>query len=330
LQLLFDLTRMGMRVIVAPADVTPIEIFHPALFQSNSSADAVAAARSAEADEAAKKANQARLAAVKASQDLARAMMPMRVAENLKFRAEAQLAAVEAGLDTAISVEAKERAEDVKAKALDRIASLQAQWAAAKAELQPRYDAVAAARQAAMAAEAERVVAAEAAQGAARDLEPASVFISRKTQRLYIRRAFEPVLDVPITILNPDQPMGTHVFTAVERSNGATDMRWTVATLDDGRPSVRGSEPRGRAGAASRSAVEAVVTEPVTATDALNRIVIPSDVLERINGMILPRSSLIISDEPLSPETGKGTDFVVVLSREPQGGIKFRSRAAGI
>jgi len=31
----------------------------------------------------------------------------------------------------------------------------------------------------------------------------------------------------------------------------------------------------------------------------------------------------------LSPETGKGTEFVVVLSGEPQGGIKFRRRAAG-
>ena len=40
-----------------------------------------------------------------------------------------------------------------------------------------------------------------------------------------------------------------------------------------------------------------------------------------------PRSSLIISDEPLSTETGKGTDFVVLLSGEPQGGIKMRHRA---
>jgi hypothetical protein len=177
---LFDLTRMGMRVIVAPADVAPVEISHPALFQSTSIADVVAGARSAEADEAEKKANQARLAAVKASQDLARAMMPMRVAENLKLRAEEQLAAAEAALGAAISVESKERAEDAKAKALDRIASLQAQWAAAKAELQPKFDAVTVARQATMAAEAERVLAAKAAQEAARDLEPASVFISRR------------------------------------------------------------------------------------------------------------------------------------------------------
>src|SRR5215470_14112701 len=93
---LFDATRLGMRVIVAPGDAVPFEIAHPTLFPAKSEASALAAARAAEADEAAKKANQARLAAVKASQEAARAMMPVRVAENLKLRAEEQLAAAEA------------------------------------------------------------------------------------------------------------------------------------------------------------------------------------------------------------------------------------------
>jgi hypothetical protein len=34
---------------------------------------------------------------------------------------------------------------------------------------------------------------------------------------------------------------------------------------------------------------------------------------------------VIVSDEALSPETGKGTDFVVVMNDEPQGGIKNRT-----
>src|SRR5882724_13015506 len=57
----------------------------------------------------------------------------------------------------------------------------------------------------------------------------------------------------------------------------------------------------------------------VDAKTALDRIVIPQEVLDRIAG-IAPRSSLIITDEALSSETGKGTDFVVLLSGEPQGG----------
>jgi hypothetical protein len=44
--------------------------------------------------------------------------------------------------------------------------------------------------------------------------------------------------------------------------------------------------------------------------------------------MASARSSLIISDEELSSETGKGTDFVVLLSGEPQGGITSRRRPA--
>jgi hypothetical protein len=64
---------------------------------------------------------------------------------------------------------------------------------------------------------------------------------------------------------------------------------------------------------------------PASAKSALDRIVIPQDALDRIAG-IAPRSSLIVTDEALSSETGKGTDFVVLLSGEPQGGIKNRRR----
>ena len=63
-----------------------------------------------------------------------------------------------------------------------------------------------------------------------------------------------------------------------------------------------------------------------SAKSALDRIVIPPDVLERVGGMVSPRSSLIVSDEPLSPETGKDTEFVVILSGEPQGSMKTRRR----
>src|SRR5258705_7569165 len=108
---LFDATAMGMRVIVAPTDVAPVEIAHAVLFQPKPGASALAAARSAEAEEAARKAVQARLDAGTAYREATRAMMPVRVAENLKLRAEAQLAAVETTLGSAISAQAKQQAE---------------------------------------------------------------------------------------------------------------------------------------------------------------------------------------------------------------------------
>jgi hypothetical protein len=42
----------------------------------------------------------------------------------------------------------------------------------------------------------------------------------------------------------------------------------------------------------------------------------------------LPRSSLIISDEPLNRETNYHTEFVVVLNDPPQGGLAMRRRPA--
>src|SRR5215469_8679202 len=75
---LFDLTRLGMRVIVAPTDVTPIEIAHPALFMPKPGADALAAVRAAEAEDVASKAATAKRAAVTASRDAAQARMAIR------------------------------------------------------------------------------------------------------------------------------------------------------------------------------------------------------------------------------------------------------------
>jgi hypothetical protein len=282
---LFDATRVGMRVIVAPHDVTPVEIAHPLLPSAKTGAGAIAAARSAEAEEAARKADRARLAAVTASREVAQAMTAVRVAENLKLRAETELAVAETALSFAISPEAKGRAEDTKAKAIARIAELGTKWAAAKAELQPKLDSVASAREAAAAAEAVRVPAAEAARAAA---------------------------------------IGTHVFTAMER-NSDTDMRWSVVTLEGGRP--QGIVDHGRGHVNRDQYAKLISSDAGVAKSALDRIVIPQDVLERISGLASPRSSLIISDEGLSSETGKGTDFIVLLSGEPQGSLKIRRRA---
>jgi hypothetical protein len=326
---LFDATRLGLRVIVAPGEVAPIEIAHPVLFLSKPGAGALAAARAAEADEAGRKADQARLAAGTAFREATRAMVPVRAAENLKLRAEAQLAAAEATLGSPISADAKEQAERAKAQAVAKIAELQVQLAAAKAELQPKLDAVMAAREAAVVAETARVASAEAARQVARELEPVSMLISRKTQRLYVRQAFEPILESPVTILDADRPIGTHVFTALERTDGDTNIRWSVVSLDGGSPRGGTVEPHGRAPGGSGRDVEPMLTDPGSAKAALDRIVIPQDALNRIAGMPSPRSSLIITDEALSSETGNGTDFVVLLSGEPQGGIKIRRRGPG-
>ena len=325
---LFDEKTMGMRVIVAPGNVAPIEIAHPVLLQSRPGAGALAAARTAEAQEAARKATEARLAAGTALREASRAMAPVRAAENLKLRAEAQLAAAETAFGSANSAEAKEQAAGAKAQAVVKVAEMQLQWDTAKTDLQLKRDAVMPAREAAAAAETARAAAAEAARQAARELAPVSVLISRKTQRLYVRQAFEPVFESPVAIADPDRPIGTHVFTAIERSIDDARLRWNVVSLRSGRPSGGTVEPPGQARGSSGRDVEPVPTDTDSAKAALDRIVIPQDALDRIVS-VAPRSSLIVTDEALSSETGEGTEFVVLLSGEPQGGIRSRRRSPG-
>ena len=323
---LFDISKVGMRVIVAPGDTAPAAITHPALFQPKADAAAIAAARAAQAEETAAKSEKARLDAIAAGREAAQAMTPVRTAELLKFKAETQLAAAERAVTAAASDEAKAQAGDTRTKAATRVAELAEQLAKAKAELQPKLEAVAVARDAAVAAESARAAASEAARNTARDHGPISVFISRKTQHLYVRQGFRPILDVPVTIQDPDRPIGTHVFTVMERNGSDNEMRWSVVSLHGSRQDEGTPESSDSASGSLAEDTETIATDPGPAKAALDRIGMPEDTRERIAELVSPRSSLIISDEPSSRETGHGTDFVVLLSGEPQGGIKTRRR----
>src|ERR1700716_3430737 len=62
---------------------------------------------------------------------------------------------------------------------------------------------------------------------------PISVFVSRKLSKLFLRRGFTPLFDVPVKIQNPEEPLGTHVFTAMEFQNDGAAVRWTVVSMPD-------------------------------------------------------------------------------------------------
>ena len=51
---------------------------------------------------------------------------------------------------------------------------------------------------------------------------------------------------------------------------------------------------------------------PQTPAEALARIDIPQDAIDRISALMVPGSSLVVSDQGLGEETGEGTDFIVV------------------
>ena len=58
--------------------------------------------------------------------------------------------------------------------------------------------------------------------------------MSRKLSKLFVRQGFVPVFDAPVTIRDPAEPMGTHLFTAMELQNDGAAMRWTVLSVPEG------------------------------------------------------------------------------------------------
>jgi hypothetical protein len=262
-----------------------------------------------------------------ATREAARASAAARVAENQRRSAELKLAAAERAVGGAGSDE--EAAKDAQTKAMAALADAEARSATANEGAQAKLDAVAPARLAVIAAATDSREAAEKARKLAHELEPVSIFISRKTQHLYVRQSFEEVLDVPITVRDPERPIGTHIFTAMDRGGGGSDIEWTVVSLQHGRAERALADRGALSGSAGNQNVQLASTEQNSPEAALERVVIPPETVERIAPMLSPRSSIIISDEGLGSETGRHTDFVVLLSGEPQGGIATRRRSTG-
>jgi len=148
------------------------------------------------------------------------------------------------------------------------------------------------------------------AGAAPKKIVPISVFVSRKLSKLFVRRGFTPLFDVPVSIENPEQPLGTHVFTAMEFQNDGAAVRWNVVSIPEEFPRMSEGDSKQRKAAAKQTA--ASVPSPDKANAALDRIEIPQDAVERISELLTPASSLIISDNGLGDETGRDTDFIVV------------------
>jgi lipoprotein-anchoring transpeptidase ErfK/SrfK len=313
----FDKAPMGMRVIISPGDTEPVAFSHPSLFVPKQDAiDAVPARAEAierDADDATKAAAAAKTTAATAKRAAAAAPGAVRNLDYLKKRADAELAYAEkilaaANADPKKTDQAKAAAADVEQKAAAKADALGKELDAAKADTKTKQDALATAQAAAKTAEAKRVDATKAATDAKLAGEPVSIFISRETQTLYVRRdthkhlpdggeMYDTSLEFPVTIKDPGKPIGTHIFTAVARA--ADGLRWTEVSIDNGD----------------------------NAKDALDRITFPKEVLDRIAPTALPLSSITISDEALSSETNYRTEFVVVLNNQPQGGFENRERS---
>ena len=345
-QHLFSLTDLGMRVVIVREDIAPVEFSHPVLPRSTGIGSAkhlvvvqsAAATKAAEAAAVAKRASEARKAAAKKTAEAGAAARVVKIAEGNLTKARDKQKAAERALQAlsgaappqggpASAADKARKKVEAAQKRLDKagqaISEIEARLEAVRAAAQAKADAAKRALEDVRATEAAKDAAADAAEKAKRKGQPVSLFISRKTQRYYIRQGFDPVHEGPVTIRNSDRPIGTYVFTALNSADA--EGRWNVVSMYRGDGAA---PPAGPEAMRHRTSVTlgAAMADVSGAKAALDRIVLPQDALERIPEIVLPGSSLIVSDEGPSVETGKDTDFVVVMSDEPQGALKVRKR----
>jgi hypothetical protein len=354
-QRLYGTTELGLRVLIVREDMAPSDISHPALFKPKpvppdlaltepratklaalwSDAGIVpgsarhlkvlqslAAAKAAELEPAARRLRETRAAAAKAASEAAGAARTVRAQESDLAKAEAALKDRERRLEAATSPQARERAEAEKAKAQTRVDEVRARLQATRAQEQAKREAAERSAEEAKAAAAAKERAAQAAEVAARRTLPVSVFVSRKTQRLYVRKGNHPVYEGPVAIRDAQAPVGTFVFTAFDLAKTG-EPRWKVTAMYRNPTRI---EPAPADRRARPDSAGAAPTDVTAAAAALDRIGMSEEARDLISEVVLPGSSLIVSDEGLSRETGKDTDFVVVMSQEPQGALKMRKR----
>ena len=146
---------------------------------------------------------------------------------------------------------------------------------------------------------------------------PVEVFVSRKSAKLYVKQGFTSLFEAPVIISEPGQPWGTHVFTVMDVRDGKAS--WNVMTI----PSIHARAPsrhlrkgsaRERAAAREIERQEQRAAELAgtpTPAEALAHFQLPPDAVTRISELLTPGSSLIVSDNALSDETGPDTGFIV-------------------
>jgi len=296
---LWQITRLGVRVIVARNDVAPADFAHPHLFEPKAKPPEPPVAgndpdKHAEASAPVSVA-QATIASSEPASDRAAAAIVAKPIEGVA--GDALRGTVKAAAETTGAVAAPAAADEPLAPK-----------PASEDPPKPAPDAIDPAKATPLPALPRTRT--RTIELPVKHTGTVAVFISRKEKKLFVRQGFEPLFDVPVEIDHPEQPLGTHVFTALGFADGGAHMRWNVMTVASEPPRQRLSAKIGPKAQPAARAEDVHV--PQTAAQALDRIQIPQEALDRIGEILSPGASLVISDQGLGPETGEGTDFIVL------------------
>ncbi len=285
----------------------------PKLLNPHEFAKAMKARAAKRAEEAAAAVSPAQKAIYEKAKEMRVADVDIRKAKIALINAKDRLETAERQLQKASGDEAVKAASDAKAEAEAKVKEAEVQVGAAERAKAERDDSMAAAVKAFKDLDRVRMSAAEDVKSWNRRLSPLSVFISRKTQRLYVRQNYVKVFDVPITIRDPEKPLGTHLYIAMQPAKSspeaAPQLRWLVLTL----PEASADSDRKRRSRYYDDDDDAPRIVPTTsASAALDRIEVPAEVAAKLSEMLWAGGSLIVSDSGISRETDDYTDFVIL------------------
>jgi len=274
-------------------------------------ARAAAELKAAEAKaETAAKAYQAAVAAASAKQQESILVAELKATDGNVFgRSEAgRLSKVDERVAAATDAAAIAKL-NVEAALADAAAKFEAAKTASAAKAADLADAVRRLNDATAASDA----AANAEKEALRRTSPLSVLVSKKDQRIYVRQGLAPVFDAPASVRDPETPLGSHLYIATAVEGDGTSLKWSVVSIPTRFAEERGERKRKTALVEEQvGALPKLHGSPSSAADALERIEIAQDVRDRIAERLWTGGSLIISDQPLSGETGAvGTDLTV-------------------
>ena len=241
------------------------------------------------------------------------ALSRLRGAEAAFANATADLEAATRAIDQATPPEGVEKAKAARAEIEARLAEAGKTLSAARIEEESRRSDAFAAAQAARDAERAADAASDTAKASAKWTETISVFVSKKEGRVFVRQGFVPIHVAPVTIKNPEAPIGTHLYVAMDAPDAGKQLKWLAVTVpNNGVASERAAPSRRKKGEPEEAPHSTRPSE--SASGALERVEMPEDVRKLIADKLWPGASLIISDYGISNEQGEGatTDFIVL------------------
>jgi hypothetical protein len=137
---------------------------------------------------------------------------------------------------------------------------------------------------------------------------PISILVSRKAGKIFIRQAWLPIHEAPVTFTDTGSALGTHVYLAMGPAADGETLKWLAVSLPPTPP-----EPPRRSGKGTPPPVPVSTPPPETAASVLARFEVPAATKRFIEERLWTGATLIVSEAGTSPhETGLHTDFVVL------------------